>query len=332
MHIDVNGTRLWFDVDGPALVPDGSEMRQRPTVVLVHGGPGSFDHSYFKPDFARLAEHAQVVYLDLRGHGRSDWGDAAAWSFEDLRGRRPRLLRRDRHRQTDRPRALDGRTDRPALRRAPSRTCGWAGCPVGVRAVGRAAAGRGVSPRRGRRGGGDRGAQLRRRGGARRGVGPRLCRLRPTPARTKSERLARPRISSSTRTAWSSSADSTSSISSAVSTSPTLVSRRRARPGHTGRRRRRDRRRPARRHRAARGDRRSWPLHVDGRSGPLLADDHRVRRQHDRTRTRRDVSPRRQHLRGRRRRPFDNNAGVRKTIAPNMPRDAGPRVVWLHRA
>jgi pimeloyl-ACP methyl ester carboxylesterase len=82
MHVDVNGTRLWFDVDGPALVPDGSEMRQRPTVVLVHGGPGGFDHSYFKPDFGRLAEHAQVIYLDLRGHGRSDWGAAEAWNLE----------------------------------------------------------------------------------------------------------------------------------------------------------------------------------------------------------------------------------------------------------
>jgi pimeloyl-ACP methyl ester carboxylesterase len=82
MHTDVNGTRLWFDVDGPVLEPDGSEMLERPTVVLVHGGPGVYDHSYFKPDFARLAAHSQVVYLDLRGHGRSEWGDAAAWSFE----------------------------------------------------------------------------------------------------------------------------------------------------------------------------------------------------------------------------------------------------------
>lgn len=82
MHIDVNGTRLWFDVDGPGLVPDGSEMRERPTVLLVHGGPGLWDHSYFKLDFAPLVEHAQVVYLDLRGHGRSAWGDAATWSFE----------------------------------------------------------------------------------------------------------------------------------------------------------------------------------------------------------------------------------------------------------
>jgi pimeloyl-ACP methyl ester carboxylesterase len=82
MYVGVNGTRLWFDVDGPALVPAGSEMRERPTVVLVHGGPGSYDHSYFKPGFAALAAEAQIVYLDLRGHGRSEWGDPTEWSFE----------------------------------------------------------------------------------------------------------------------------------------------------------------------------------------------------------------------------------------------------------
>lgn len=82
MHVDVKGTRLWFDVDGPALVPDGDRMRELPTVVLLNGGPGGLDHSCFKPDFARLSQVAQVVYLDLPGHGRSEWGDPAAWSFE----------------------------------------------------------------------------------------------------------------------------------------------------------------------------------------------------------------------------------------------------------
>ncbi len=82
MHVEVNGTRLWFDVEGVALVPDGSGMRSRPTLVLLHGGPGGWDHSYFKPDFSRLAEGAQVVYLDLRDHGRSGRGDPAAWTFE----------------------------------------------------------------------------------------------------------------------------------------------------------------------------------------------------------------------------------------------------------
>ena len=57
-------------------------MRDRPTVVLVHGGPGGYDHSYFKPDFGRLTTVAQVVYLDLRDHGRSARHDPNAWTFE----------------------------------------------------------------------------------------------------------------------------------------------------------------------------------------------------------------------------------------------------------
>ena len=82
MQVEANGTRLWFDVDGIELVPDGATMRSRPTVILVHGGPGTYDHSYFKPHFRALSDVAQVVYLDLRGHGRSAWGDPSDWSFE----------------------------------------------------------------------------------------------------------------------------------------------------------------------------------------------------------------------------------------------------------
>lgn len=82
MQVEVNGTRLWFDVDGPARVPDGAAMRERPTVVLVHGGSGSDDHSYFRPHAATLSASAQVVYLDLREHGRSGRGDPEAWTYE----------------------------------------------------------------------------------------------------------------------------------------------------------------------------------------------------------------------------------------------------------
>jgi pimeloyl-ACP methyl ester carboxylesterase len=82
MRVAVNGTRLWFDVEGAALEPSGSTMRGRPTLLLVHGGPGTYDHSYFKPWFGQLAADLQVVYLDLRGHGRSDWPDATDFSFE----------------------------------------------------------------------------------------------------------------------------------------------------------------------------------------------------------------------------------------------------------
>jgi proline iminopeptidase len=80
--VAADGTRHWFDVDGASLVPDGPAMRKRPTIVLLHGGPGGFDHSYLKPDFSRLTEVAQVVYLDLYGHGRSEWGVPDRWTFE----------------------------------------------------------------------------------------------------------------------------------------------------------------------------------------------------------------------------------------------------------
>ena len=82
MLVEVRGTLLWFDVDGPAYVPAGAALRERPTVILVHGGPGGYDHSYFKPYFARLAGTAQVIYLDLRDHGRSDRNGSTKWSFE----------------------------------------------------------------------------------------------------------------------------------------------------------------------------------------------------------------------------------------------------------
>jgi hypothetical protein len=35
--VAANGNRLWFDLEGPALVPDGPAIRERPTVVLLHG-------------------------------------------------------------------------------------------------------------------------------------------------------------------------------------------------------------------------------------------------------------------------------------------------------
>src|ERR687888_31813 len=93
MHVEVEGTRLWFDVDGPKLVPDGSEMRERPTVVLLHGGPGSFDHSYLKPNFGRLAEIAQIVFGHSLGgfvallYGARHPGHARALVLQSALGR-----------------------------------------------------------------------------------------------------------------------------------------------------------------------------------------------------------------------------------------------------
>ncbi len=74
MRIQVDDVRLFFDVHGTKLVTEGPWMRERPTIVLLHPGPG-FDHGPFKVQIGPLlAQRAQVLYLDMRGAGRSDPG------------------------------------------------------------------------------------------------------------------------------------------------------------------------------------------------------------------------------------------------------------------
>jgi len=89
MRVLVNGVRLFFDVEGASLVPEGATMREKPTLVLLHGGPG-LDHSIYKPSFSALADVAQVIFLDHRGNGRSDRGPQESWTLaqwgDDVRG------------------------------------------------------------------------------------------------------------------------------------------------------------------------------------------------------------------------------------------------------
>lgn len=89
MYVTVNGARLYFDVEGAGLVPDGKKMLEKPTVIMVHGGPGA-DHSVSKPYFSQLSDIAQVVYYDHRGNGRSEFCDESTWNLDqwgdDLKG------------------------------------------------------------------------------------------------------------------------------------------------------------------------------------------------------------------------------------------------------
>ncbi len=82
MYASVRGTRLYFDIDGAGLVPDGPAMHERPVALVIHGGPGG-DHSGFKPAMSPLAEHMQLVYFDHRGQGRSDQADPATYTLDE---------------------------------------------------------------------------------------------------------------------------------------------------------------------------------------------------------------------------------------------------------
>lgn len=75
MFIDLPRARIFFDVVGSQLTPAGTAMVQKPSFLVLHGGPG-WDHSALRPYFDRFADTHQVVYLDHRGNGRST-GDLA---------------------------------------------------------------------------------------------------------------------------------------------------------------------------------------------------------------------------------------------------------------
>jgi pimeloyl-ACP methyl ester carboxylesterase len=90
VRIDVGGVEIFFDVEGPLVVGGVDGWEERPTVVLLHPGPG-IDHSVYKDVVGpRLAEVAQVVYIDQRGDGRSDRSGPSRWNLEswadDLHG------------------------------------------------------------------------------------------------------------------------------------------------------------------------------------------------------------------------------------------------------
>jgi len=88
VRISLGDVSLWFDVSGPSVIPRGDTTAERPVVVAVHGGPG-LDHMTVKPALGPLEEDFQVLYFDLRGHGRSDRSSAEFWNLrtwsDDLR-------------------------------------------------------------------------------------------------------------------------------------------------------------------------------------------------------------------------------------------------------
>ena len=88
MRIHVNGVSLFFDTEGSSLEQRDGALHPRPTVLAIHGGPG-IDHAMYRPTLSPLTRVAQVVYLDLRGNGRSDRSTPDRWNLatwaEDVR-------------------------------------------------------------------------------------------------------------------------------------------------------------------------------------------------------------------------------------------------------
>jgi len=76
-----DGTRLWFDVLAPEARVMDDHVALRPTMIGVHGGPG-IDSTSTVGVLAPLADVAQLLRYDQRGHGRSDHSSPDEWTME----------------------------------------------------------------------------------------------------------------------------------------------------------------------------------------------------------------------------------------------------------
>ena len=81
MRVTVNDVAIFFEVIGEKLALRDGVLVEKPTLLVLHGGPG-FDHSGMRGYFDRFADVAQVVYLDHRANGRSDHGPRSGWNLD----------------------------------------------------------------------------------------------------------------------------------------------------------------------------------------------------------------------------------------------------------
>lgn len=81
MKIEINENLIYFDVENPGLIPGAKGMRELPSMIVLHGGPG-YDHTPYKFFFSSLRDIVQIIYIDQHGNGRSDPGSSKTWNFD----------------------------------------------------------------------------------------------------------------------------------------------------------------------------------------------------------------------------------------------------------
>ena len=80
MRVSIGEVSLFFEVFGREWVLEGDALRRRPVLVGLHGGPG-LDGTTLRHALEPLADTAQVIVPDQRGHGRSDPDGPENWNL-----------------------------------------------------------------------------------------------------------------------------------------------------------------------------------------------------------------------------------------------------------
>src|SRR3990167_6770811 len=80
--IKIGNTKLFFDVYGSKLKVRDTDVIEKQTLILLHGGHGFADHTLYVEFWSQFADIAQVIFLDQRGCGRSDKRNQDEWNLQ----------------------------------------------------------------------------------------------------------------------------------------------------------------------------------------------------------------------------------------------------------
>lgn len=80
-YANIGDTKIYYEIYGNELELTDTGVREKPTLVVLHGGPG-IDHT-FEVEFSReCAPFAQVILIDQRGNGRSIDNNPDHWNLD----------------------------------------------------------------------------------------------------------------------------------------------------------------------------------------------------------------------------------------------------------
>jgi len=71
--------KMYYEIYGGELEVTGDTLLEKPTIVCLHGGTGQLDHTYEIPFWKRVADTAQVIFIDYFGVGRSSHTRPNLW-------------------------------------------------------------------------------------------------------------------------------------------------------------------------------------------------------------------------------------------------------------
>lgn len=83
MLLNIGDIDIYFEVYGSKLNIETDCVTQKPTLLFLHGGPGLADHTLYVNFWSQLADVAQVIFIDMRGQGRSGgWDKPNTWNLK----------------------------------------------------------------------------------------------------------------------------------------------------------------------------------------------------------------------------------------------------------